>query len=127
MTKDEATARLARQVSEALGQILDTSPECPRGADRFDWSSDVLDELARAVTTIGRVVDRFAGEPRSEDAWDRMRGAEDGDTIDAMAREFVTAIVRQRNSLLADGGPDRHSPAPVLPSPSVAATPPLLT
>jgi hypothetical protein len=119
--KDEATARLARQVSQALDQMLQKSPECPRDADRFDWSSDVLDELARAVTTIGQVVDRFAGGPRSEGASGDTSGADDEDTIDEKARELATAIVRQRNSLLAEGATRRHHPGPVLPAPPIAA------
>ncbi len=97
-----------------LAQILADSPQRPHDADRFDWSSDVLDELARAVATLGRVVERFAGSVRSE-------ASEDGDTddvIDAKVQELTTAIVRQRNSLLAERAVSRRfhpGPGPVVP------------
>ena len=116
MIKDEATVRLARQVSDLLGEMLANSPECPRDADPFDWSSDVLDELGRAVTTIGRVVDRLAGGPGSEGEADGTPDSGAEDTIDEMAREFVTAIVRQRNALLTEGAARRHHPGPLLPA-----------
>lgn len=118
MQKDEAAARLARQVSDALVEMLENSPSCPRDADPFDWSSDVLDELARAIGTISQVVDRLAGGPEDDDA-----GSPPADTIEELARELATAIVRQRNSLLADGPPRRRHPGPVPPRPSIAVTP----
>ena len=104
--RDEETAKLARQVSQTLAEMLANAPDCPRGADRFDWSSDVLDELARAVDTLGQVVDRFAGGAQGDAA----------DPVDAKVRELATAIIRQRNSLLAERPVTRrfHS-APVLP------------
>lgn len=106
--KDETAARLARQVSDVLAQLLDNGPECPFGADRFDWSSDVLDELARAVTTLGRVVDRLAGGPDAEQAPGSPIPGPGETAFDTTVRELSTAIVRQRNSLLAEGASRRQ-------------------
>jgi hypothetical protein len=59
---------------------------CPADADRFDWSVDALDDLARLVAAVAPAVTAISGcESRPVD-----RGVED----------LVTAIVAHRNSLL---------------------------
>lgn len=98
MLKDETALRRARGVSAALAAMASDERPCPLAADRFDWSSDVLDELARAVSTIGDVVESITGEP-------------DDDLVRRTA-ELATAIVRRRNELLRDGTPSpRRHPA----------------
>lgn len=96
--KDEAAARLARQASDALAEMLDHIRSGPATADRFDWSSDALDELARAVTTIGEIVDGCTARSLAE---------EDPHGVAARARELATAVVRRRNSLLVEGAATR--------------------
>ncbi|MFC5141731.1 hypothetical protein ACFPK1_26075 [Actinomycetospora rhizophila] len=96
--KDEAAARLARQASDALAELLEHSRAHPTGPDRFDWSSDALDELARAVLTIGEVVERCTARSVEED---------DPAEIVEATRELATAIVRRRNSLLAENAAAR--------------------
>jgi hypothetical protein len=91
--KDETAARLARQATGALTELLDHVTERPPSADRFDWSSDALDELARAVMMIGESVDGCTSRSLAE---------EDPEGVVARTRELATAIVRRRNSLLAE-------------------------
>jgi hypothetical protein len=91
--KDESALRHARQVSMTLATIASAGPTCPRAADRFDWSSDVLDEIARAVSTVGDVVEAVTAAPDDE--------------IARLAAELATAIVRRRNELLRDGSARR--------------------
>jgi hypothetical protein len=105
--KDEAAARLARQASDALAELLEHVAERPTSADRFDWSSESLDELARAVMTVGEIVDGCTSRSLAE---------EDPDGVAARARELATAIVRRRNSLLAENAAvrlRRAGPVPV--------------
>jgi hypothetical protein len=104
--KDEAAARLARQASEALAEMLAHSHAHPAGPDRFDWSSDALDELARAVVTIGEIVDRCTS---------RMPVDDDPEAIVDTTRELATAIVRRRNALLAENAAARLRRAQVIP------------
>ena len=99
MLKDEAAASLAQHASDALAEMLDHGPRRPAEADRFDWSSDVLDELARAVTTIGVIVERYTA---------RSLADEDPESVAEHARELATAIVRRRNSLLAESAAVRR-------------------
>lgn len=98
--RDEAAARLARQASDALAEMLEHSRAHPAGPDRFDWSSDALDELARAVLTIGEIVERSTARSSADDD-----GPED---IVAATRDLATAIVRRRNSLLAENAAARR-------------------
>jgi hypothetical protein len=105
--KDEAAARLARQASDALAELLEHVRERPATGDRFDACSDSLDELARAVMAIGEIVDGYTARSRAE---------EDPDGVAARARELATAIVRRRNSLLAENAAvrlRRAGPVPV--------------
>lgn len=97
--KDEAAARLARQASEALAEMLEHGRAHPTGPDRFDWSSDALDELARAVVTIGEIVERSTARSLAED--------DDPEEILEATRDLATAIVRRRNSLLAENASAR--------------------
>ena len=96
--KDEAAERLARQVTEALSDMLEHGSARPAHVDRFDWSSDTLDELARAVVTIGEIVERSTARSLTE---------EDPDGVVAKARELATAIVCRRNSLLVESASTR--------------------
>ena len=105
--KDEAAARLARQASDALAEMLEHSRAHPTGPDRFDWSSDALDELARAVVTIGEVVERCTARSQAAD--------DDPDDIVEATRELATAIVRRRNSLLAENASTRLHRARLVP------------
>jgi hypothetical protein len=97
--RDEAAARFARQASDALAEMLEHSSAHPAGPDRFDWSSDALDELARAVVTIGEIVERSTARSVAEE--------DDPEEIVQATRELATAIVRRRNSLLAENAAAR--------------------
>lgn len=105
--QDETAARLARQVTDALAELLEHDPSRPAGVDRFDWSSSTLDELARAVIAIGEIVDRSTARSLAE---------EDPEGIAVKARDLATAIVARRNSLLAESAAvrlRRTRPGPV--------------
>lgn len=97
--KDVAAARFARQASDALTEMLEHSRAHPSGPDRFDWSSDALDELARAVVTIGEIVERHTARSLAEE--------DDPEEILEATRDLATAIVRRRNSLLAENASAR--------------------
>ena len=105
MLKDEAALRHARQVSMTLATIASAGPTCPRAADHFDWSSDVLAEIARAVSTVGDVVEAVTAAPDEE--------------IARLADELATAIVRRRNELLGEGFARRHAVALAVHAPSL--------
>ncbi|GAA4919764.1 hypothetical protein EV188_103190 [Actinomycetospora succinea] len=107
MHRDEAAARLARQASEALAEMLEHSGAHPSGPDRFDWSSDALDELARAVVTIGEIVERTTARALPTD--------DDPEEIVQATQELATAIVRRRNSLLAENAAVRLRRARIVP------------
>ena len=96
--KDEAAREFARQASEALAGLLEHQRTQPPDGDRFDRCSETLDELARALMTIGEIVDHCTA---------RSPGEEDPDGLTAKARELATAIVRRRNSLLAESAAAR--------------------
>jgi len=96
--KDEAAARFARQASEALAEMLEHVRARPAASDRFDWSSDALDELARALMTIGEIVDHCTS---------RSLAQEDPEGVAARTRELATAIVQRRNSLLVESAAAR--------------------
>ena len=96
--QDEAAVRLARQVTDALAELLEHDATRPDGVDRFDWSSNTLDEMARAVIAIGEIVDRCTARSLAE---------EDPEGIAVKARELATAIVGRRNSLLAESAATR--------------------
>ena len=65
--KDEAAVQLARQASEALAGLLDHERTQAPDGDRFDRCSETLDELARALMTIGEIVDRCTARSPVED------------------------------------------------------------
>ncbi len=75
---------LVRSAHEALAQLGRVT--CPADVDRFDWSADLLDELARIALEVGRAAATLAGEHDAD--------------VDARARELATAIVRRRNDAL---------------------------
>lgn len=77
---------LVRGARQALSDLGRARVACPADVDRFDWSADLLDELARIALEVGEAAATLAGG-RDED-------------IDARARELATAIVRRRNDAL---------------------------
>jgi len=87
VTGDETTLELARRAAEALRAITER-PEstCPPGADRFDWSADVLDELARAIAAAGRAVQHVSDRPN--------------DVLARSAEALAQAVVAHRNGLM---------------------------
>jgi hypothetical protein len=98
--KDEAASQLARQASESLAELLEHQRVQPPDGDRFDRCSETLDELARALMSIGEIVDLCTARSPVE---------EDPDGLTEKARELATAIVRRRNSLLAESAAARLS------------------
>lgn len=89
---------LVHRAHEALAEVSRMQARCPAGVDRFDWSADVLDELARVALQVGDV----AAE---------MTGGEDDD-LERTSRELATAIVRRRNDALVPLAVPRHRLAP---------------
>jgi hypothetical protein len=77
---------LVRSAHEALAELGRARLACPAGVDRFDWSADLLDELARVALEVG-------------EAASAVGGGSDGDVAER-ARELSTAIVRCRNDAL---------------------------
>jgi hypothetical protein len=77
---------LVRSAHEALAELGRARVVCPADVDRFDWSADLLDELARVALEVGEAAATLAG------------GRDD--TVDARSRELATAIVRRRNDAL---------------------------
>jgi hypothetical protein len=81
------TARdLVRSAQQALAELVHARVACPANVDRFDWSADLLDELARVALEVGEAAAALAGGHDDE--------------IDARARDLATAIVRRRNDAL---------------------------
>lgn len=113
MTVENTGVALARQAMEALRR-LDAEARTPRpdGVDRFTWSADVLDELARLAEALGGAVEHVSGEPAAD--------------AESRGRELATAIVAHRNSLLRHGrGPGPSPDGGVRGLPRVAAAEPL--
>lgn len=97
VTVENTGVALARQATEALRRLDDHGRSLrPHGVDRFTWSADVLDELARLAETIGRAVEHVSGESAP--------GAE------SHAQALATAIVAHRNSLLRHRAGERPFP-----------------
>ena len=96
--KDEVATRLARQASEALAELLEHQRVQPPHGDRFDRCSETLDELARALMTTVEIVEHCTANSPVE---------EDPEGVTDKARELATAIVRRRNSLLAESAAAR--------------------
>ncbi|WP_433801084.1 hypothetical protein [Actinomycetospora sp. CA-084318] len=97
MTIENTGVALARRAAEALEALDQHGPHLrPPGSDRFGWTADVLDELARVAALLGRAVDHASG-----------------DVCPAVGREtqeLVDAIVAHRNTMLQ---PARHAAADV--------------
>ena len=97
MTIENTGVALARRAAEALEALDQHAPhQRPPGSDRFGWTVDVLDELARVAGLVGRAVDHTSG-----DACPEVRRA---------AQDLVDAIVAHRNTTLQ---PARHAAADV--------------
>jgi hypothetical protein len=77
---------LVRGAHDALAELSRAHVSCPTDVDRFDWSADLLDELARVALGVADAAATLAGE---HDAG-----------IDARAGDLATAIVRRRNDAL---------------------------
>lgn len=89
---------LVHRAHEALAEVVQMQARCPEDVDRFDWSADALDDLARVALQVGDV----AAE---------MTGGED-DELERTSRELATAIVRRRNDALTPLRVPRHRLAP---------------
>jgi hypothetical protein len=77
---------LVRSAHEALAELGRARVACPADVDRFDWSADLLDELARVALQVAEAAATLAGEHDPD--------------VDARARDLATAIVRRRNDAL---------------------------
>ena len=77
---------IVRSAHEALAQLGRARVACPADVDRFDWSADLLDELARVALQVAEAAATLAGEHDAD--------------VDARAMDLVTAIVRRRNDAL---------------------------
>jgi hypothetical protein len=77
---------LVHSAHRALAELGSARVACPANVDRFDWSADLLDELARVALEVGEAAATLA-DGHDED-------------IDARARDLATAIVRRRNDAL---------------------------
>jgi hypothetical protein len=76
----------AQEAVRALRKVADPDAvRRPADIDRFVWSADLLDELARAVEIIGRIVDDHAG---------------DADTVTRQAASLSQTITQHRNALI---------------------------
>ncbi|WP_018334341.1 hypothetical protein [Actinomycetospora chiangmaiensis] len=78
-----------REALEALRGLDAVRDARPAGIDRFFWSADVLDDLARVAARLGQVVEEVSGE--------------EGPAVRRAADALGTAIVAHRNSLLRHG------------------------
>lgn len=98
VTFENTAVALAKTASDALRDLDQHGPHLrPQNTDRFGWSADVLDELARVAELLGRAVEHTTG-------------VSDGD-VSRHARELATAVIAHRNTLLRHGG--GHDPLPV--------------
>jgi hypothetical protein len=92
----------AREAADALRELATRARSDAGSVDRFRWSADALDELARVADVLGRAVEDVAGEESLG--------------VRAHADQLVTAIVAHRNSLLrhgTSGSPDEQAaPSP---------------
>lgn len=84
-TAERSTAAVRRALG-ILGGLRDDHAACPSGTDRFDWSADILDELARLVGEIVPTIAHVTGR--------------DDDVLAARANDLTTAIVAHRNALM---------------------------
>jgi hypothetical protein len=82
----ETLRGLVRRAHEALAELGRERVACPADVDRFDWSADLLDELARVALQVAEAAAILAGEHDAD--------------VDARARDLATAIVRRRNEAL---------------------------
>ncbi|MCD2197350.1 hypothetical protein LQ327_28655 [Actinomycetospora endophytica] len=88
----------AREATDALRRLVSQARTRPQDADRFLWSADALDELARIADVVGRAVEDVAGE--------------ESGAVREHADQLATAIVAHRNSLLRPRTTDDEQAAP---------------
>lgn len=86
MDESHTLRDLVRSAHEALAELGRAGFACPADTDRFDWSADLLDELARVALEVGEAASTVCG------------GTDDD--VTKRARELSTAIVRRRNDAL---------------------------
>jgi hypothetical protein len=87
VTIENTGVALARQAAQALAALEAHGPHLrPPGSDRFAWTVDVLDELARVAELLGRAVDHTSGD--------------ESPTVRREAQKLVDAIVAHRNTML---------------------------
>ena len=96
MTDDDRVSSLVHDLATALDEIEQADLACPEGVDRFLWSADLLDAMARSVETIARIVETHA--------------ASDASAVRERAAALAQAVIGQRNELVRYGRgarPDR--------------------
>ena len=87
MTIENTGVALAKDAADSLRKLDQHGPHLrPAGTDRFQWTAEVLDELARVAGLVGRAVDHASGD---EDPGVRRQ-----------AEALVDAIVSHRNTML---------------------------
>lgn len=87
VTIENTAVALARRAHDALRAIEEQGPHVrPTGTDRFAWTADVLDELARVAGVLGRAVDHASGD--------------ECPTVRREAAELTDAIIAHRNTML---------------------------
>ena len=86
MDDGETLRDLVRTARDALAELGRGRVACPTDVDRFDWSADLLDELARIALQVAEAAATLAGEHDAD--------------VDARASDLATAIVRRRNDAL---------------------------
>lgn len=97
MTIENTGVALARQAAEALEALDQHGPHLrPPDRDRFAWTVDVLDELARVAELLGRAVDHASGD--------------ESPVVRRETQDLIDAIVAHRNTMLQ---PARHAEADV--------------
>lgn len=91
MTFENTAVALAETASRALRDLDQHGPHLrPDRSDRFGWSADVLDELARVAELLGRAVEHTTGVTDVD--------------VTRRSQELATAVIAHRNALLRDGG-----------------------
>ena len=75
-----------KQATGLVASLREDRTSCPHDADRFDWSADVLDEIARLVCEIAPAIEH--------------RTNQRNDVLRASADDLATAVVANRNALM---------------------------
>lgn len=87
VTIENTGVALAKDAVEALRKLDHHGPHLrPAGTDRFAWTAEVLDELARVAEALGRAVDHASGD--------------ECPAVRQQVSALVDAIVSHRNTML---------------------------